>query len=160
MARPLETSAHRLLRHRHHLPHLRHRHLTVILPRIHAPWARLARLAPPEHPQHAYAHALRHQEAAPKDAPKPASSGGGGGFKFGFGSKKTLETGGGGGGGGGGSRHNSAIEAVLALLVAPFVRQGATKEARAGITRAMVRLLRSMKRPSLEKHSVRRHGVA
>ena len=47
----------------------------------------------------------------------------------------------------------SAIEAVVATLAAPFTRNGATRELRAGIARATVRMLRSMKRPSLEKSS-------
>ena len=47
----------------------------------------------------------------------------------------------------------SAIEAVTAALMAPFARAGATKEVRAGITRAAVRLLRSMKRPLRERYA-------
>ena len=47
----------------------------------------------------------------------------------------------------------SAIEAVTAALMAPFARVGATKEVRAGITRAAVRLLRSMKRPLRERYA-------
>ena len=70
----------------------------------------------------------------------------------------------------------SAIEAVTAALMAPFARAGATKEVRplglglgcrraspypnphpnqvrAGVTRAAVRLLRSMKRPLRERYA-------
>ena len=47
----------------------------------------------------------------------------------------------------------SAIEAVVATLAAPFTRSGATRELRAGVARATVRMLRAMKRPYLEKSS-------
>mgnify|MGYP006094971829 FL=1 len=47
----------------------------------------------------------------------------------------------------------SAIEAVAATLAAPFTRRGATRELRAGVARATVRMLRAMKRPYLEKSS-------
>ena len=47
----------------------------------------------------------------------------------------------------------SAIEAVVAYLIAPFCRSSATRELRQGIARAFVHMLRHIPRPDLERHS-------
>ena len=92
------------------------------------------------------------KKEAGKEAAKPAASSGGiklGGFKFGGSSKESASV----ASSAGGKAAGSAIEAVIAALMAPFARAGATRELRAGITRAAVRLLRSMKRPLRERHA-------
>ena len=46
------------------------------------------------------------------------------------------------------------MEAVVQLLVAPFIRQSATRELRLGIARAFVTFTHAIRRPTLEQHAV------